>query len=76
MAMHHTMATTMAHNENMNGRHTQTSAMTDDAMESKQMAPSSGGHNMSPDDPDNPQNWPVLKKVFVSLVSSAFTWVV
>ena len=35
-----------------------------------------GGHMMSADDPENPQNWPVLKKIHASAVAWAFTWIV
>ena len=35
-----------------------------------------GGHKMSADDPDNPQNWPQYRKAYVSLVAFAFSWVV
>ena len=45
----------------------------------KEMAgstPAAGGHMMSATDPDNPQNWPVYKKVYVSVVAFAFSWVV
>ena len=38
--------------------------------------PAAGGHMMSATDPDNPQNWPVYKKVYVSVVAFAFSWVV
>ena len=34
------------------------------------------GHMMSADDPDNPQNWPLQKKVYASAVAFAFAWVV
>ena len=34
------------------------------------------GHMMSMDDPDNPHNWPRSRKVFVSAVSVAFSFVV
>lgn len=34
------------------------------------------GHMMSADDPDNPQNWSLYKKVYVSAVAFAFAWVV
>lgn len=34
------------------------------------------GHTMSADDPDNPQNWPLYKKVYASAVAFAFAWVV
>lgn len=34
------------------------------------------GHMMSADDPDNPQNWPLYKKVYASAVAFAFAWVV
>lgn len=35
-----------------------------------------GGHMMSADDPDNPQNWPLYRKLYASAVAFAFTWVV
>ncbi|KAL9066756.1 MAG: hypothetical protein Q9161_007345 [Pseudevernia consocians] len=34
------------------------------------------GHMMSADDPENPQNWPLYKKVYASAVAFAFAWVV
>ena len=34
------------------------------------------GHMMAADDPDNPQNWPLYKKVYASAVAFAFAWVV
>ena len=34
------------------------------------------GHMMSADDPDNPQNWPLHKKLYASAVAFAFAWVV
>ena len=34
------------------------------------------GHMMSPTDPDNPQNWPIFKKVYASSVSVAFAFAV
>lgn len=46
----------------------------DDAM--KELPSGAGGHMMAADDPDNPQNWPISKKVYVSAVSFAFAWVV
>ncbi|KAI9716228.1 MAG: hypothetical protein M1812_005453 [Candelaria pacifica] len=36
----------------------------------------SAWHNMSPRDPDNPQNWPTYRKIFASSVSFAFALVV
>ena len=33
-------------------------------------------HMMSADDPDNPQNWPLYKKIYVSAVAFTFAWVV
>ena len=38
--------------------------------------PDAGGHMMAADDPDNPQNWPLSKKVYASAVSFAFSWAV
>lgn len=34
------------------------------------------GHMMAANDPDNPQNWPVQRKIYVSAVAFAFAWVV
>ena len=34
------------------------------------------GHMMSPSDPDNPQNWPLHRKLYVSAVGFAFAFVV
>ena len=34
------------------------------------------GHMMAANDPDNPQNWPVQRKVYASAVAFAFAWVV
>ncbi len=34
------------------------------------------GHAMSPRDPDNPYNWPLYRRVYVSLVSFAFGFAV
>lgn len=34
------------------------------------------GHMMSAQDPDNPQNWPIHRKAYVSAVSVAFAFVV
>jgi len=39
-------------------------------------ATAANGHVMSADDPDNPQNWPYYKRVYVSLVAFVFAWVV
>ena len=38
--------------------------------------PTAGGHMMSANDPDNPQNWPLHKKIYASAVAFAFAWVV
>jgi len=46
----------------------------EDAM--KAMAGAAVGHMMSADDPDNPQNWPTLKKIYASAVAFAFAWIV
>ena len=42
----------------------------------KPMANHGHGHMMSPDDPDNPQNWPLYRKLYVSVVSFAFGFAV
>lgn len=34
------------------------------------------GHMMAANDPDNPQNWHVQRKIYASAVAFAFTWVV
>ncbi|KAL8759532.1 MAG: hypothetical protein Q9184_003592 [Pyrenodesmia sp. 2 TL-2023] len=34
------------------------------------------GHMMSPEDVDNPQNWPFWRKVYASVVATAFTFAV
>lgn len=34
------------------------------------------GHAMSPQDPDNPFNWPLHKRVYASAISYAFGFVV
>jgi hypothetical protein len=34
------------------------------------------GHQMSPTDPENPQNWPVHKKIYTSAVAAAFAFAV
>lgn len=34
------------------------------------------GHIMSPQDPDNPFNWPLYRRVYASAVSYAFGFVV
>ena len=53
------------------------SNQSDDAMAMKSMsAKPAAGHMMAADDPDNPQNWPYHKKIYVSSVSFAFAWVV
>ena len=33
-------------------------------------------HQLSPEDPDNPMNWPIYKRVYVSLAAAAFTFAV
>ncbi|KAG8525999.1 uncharacterized protein KY384_000761 [Bacidia gigantensis] len=38
--------------------------------------PASAGHNMHPDDPDNPQNAPLFHKIHASLSSSAFAFMI
>ena len=34
------------------------------------------GHQMSPTDPENPQNWPIHKKIYTSVVAIAFAFAV
>ncbi len=33
-------------------------------------------HMIERHDPENPQNWPVLKKIYASMVATAFAFVV
>jgi hypothetical protein len=40
------------------------------------MAPSGHGHSLSPTDPDNPQNWPLHRKVYAVSTATAFAFVV
>lgn len=35
-----------------------------------------GGHAMSPQDPDNPFNWPLIKRAYACLASFAFAFTV
>ena len=42
----------------------------------KTAVPHLDGHLMSADDPDNPQRWPWMKKLYASAVSTAFGFVV
>ena len=38
-------------------------------------SPDAGGHiALSPTDPDNPQNWPLRRKLFASCAAAAFTF--
>jgi len=50
------------------------SSENEDAMKAMAIPPLS--HMMSADDPDNPQNWPILKKTYASAVAFAFAWIV
>jgi len=34
------------------------------------------GHQISMSDPDNPQNWPLIKKIYASLGATAFGFAV
>ena len=47
-----------------------------DTMKTTANPVAAAGHMMSADDPDNPQNWPLYNKIYVSAVAFAFTWVV
>ena len=49
-----------------------------DDVESQEMtaAAAPAGHMMAANDPDNPQNWPVHRKVYASAVGFTFSWVV
>ncbi|KAK5077445.1 hypothetical protein LTR70_009719 [Exophiala xenobiotica] len=44
---------------------------------SKPVTATSGlGHQMSPTDPDNPMNWPFLRRVYASMVATVFAFTV
>ncbi|KAL5586541.1 hypothetical protein FOBRF1_016411 [Fusarium oxysporum] len=61
-----------SHTENMDGRHTP-----DDEHEPCiRTNAGSGGHNLSPTDPDSPMSWSILKKVYVSACSFFFVFVI
>lgn len=47
-----------------------------DTMKTAAEPMAAAGHMMSADDPDNPQKWPLHKKVYASAVAFAFAWVV
>lgn len=51
------------------------SSQSEDAMKAMAAGPATG-HMMLADDPDNPQNWPILKKIYASAVAFAFAWTV
>ena len=55
------------------------SAMTSEMEKEKPMVPhymkTTAGHNMAPDDIDNPHNFYLSKKIYVSLAASFLTWV-
>ena len=70
------MNATMDHNATMPPSQMHMSDSHHDTEDSMPMKSTGGGHTMAPDDPDNPQNWPVLRKVYVSLAATAFAWVV
>ena len=38
--------------------------------------PVTNGHHLPANDPDNPMNWPMLRRIYVSLVAWLFTAVV
>ena len=42
----------------------------------KTTATPAANHMMSTEDSDNPHNWPLVKKVYVSVAASAFAFVV
>jgi hypothetical protein len=42
----------------------------------KPAPPSAIGHHLPANDPDNPMNWPMTRRIYVSLVSWVFTAVV
>ncbi|KAI9810445.1 MAG: hypothetical protein M1826_003614 [Phylliscum demangeonii] len=41
----------------------------------KEMAPKMIGHMLSPHEPDNPLNWPLHRKIYVSAVAAGFAYV-
>ena len=56
--------------------HPEMSISSEDAMKDLTASTPSAGHMMAANDPDNPQNWPLYKKVYASTVAFAFAWVV
>ena len=44
--------------------------------EAKMRPPLGASHQLPAGDPENPHNWPISKKVFVSAVATAFAFVV
>ena len=50
--------------------------MDDTALKPMTVMTAPAGHMMAANDPDNPQNWPVQRKIYASAVAFAFTWVV
>lgn len=42
----------------------------------KEITETSAGHMMAPSDPDNPLNWPLHRRIYVSAVAFAFAFVV
>lgn len=46
----------------------------DEEMQKPQQPPSGGaGHSMTPNDPLNPMNWPLWKKIYASATAFLFT---
>ena len=54
----------------------QTPEKTAQTMTAEMGAPPAIGHMMAHDDPDNPQNFPMHRKIYVSAASFAFGFVV
>lgn len=48
----------------------------EDGQKSSMMMPTTGGHTMHPDDPENPQNFALLKKLHASASAFGFAFTV
>lgn len=68
-------ATTMKPNDS-SPMHPEMSISSEEAMKDLTASTPATGHMMPANNPDNPQNWPLYKKVYASAVAFAFAWVV
>lgn len=52
--------------------HTPSDQLLHDGTSQKPMASAILSHSLSPDDPNNPMNWPLYRKIYVSLCGYLF----